>query len=196
MKVKPLMTYRRPKYPRLGERIEPPSSVLSKGKHAALVAAIMAVSGTLAGCNTVISPPFGALTGAPPIRQPFSEQEMIQILQYEAEDLGISFSATENTVIKYFGHDIALDLYDEDRQFGVAVVEAEERKRLFESLRDMDESVLLDSRNTDGTSAIGYLEDEQPVNFFFATDFTEHDEDYLRQSFREFIEWLQAEGII
>ena len=196
MKVKPLATYRQPKYPRMGEQIEPANSALSRNKQAALVAAILAVSGTLTGCGTAVSQVLGGPAGAPPMRQYLSEQEIIQILQYEAETLGVSLGEAQGKVVKYFDNDVALDFHDEGRQFGVAVIDRTESTSLYESLKMADEQNCIDSIRAGGTLAEGSLEDEQPVNFFLVSDIDEREEEQLRQTFREFIEWLQSEGII
>ena len=192
MKVEPIVTYRQPKYPCAGEKINTTNVFLPRCKNAALIAAVIAASGTLTGCRAPVS----VMAGAMPAPNYLSEQEMIQILQYEAEELGISFYSAQGKVIKYFDNDIALDLYNEECQIGVAVVDKTQGNSLYESLRDADEPGLLDGMNAGGVSAKGSLEDEQPVNFFLASEIAEYDEENLRQAFREFIEWLQSEGII
>ena len=193
MKVEPLVTYRKPKYPLIGEKIKPNNAFfLSRSKNMALIATVIAASGTLTGCNAHI----GATAGAPPVPSYLSEQEVIQILQYEAEELGISFDSTKDTVIKYLDNDIALDLYNEEHQIGVAVVERKQINIPYTFLKDSGEENTVENAYTICMSAKGNLEDEQPVNFFLSSEIAEYDEEDLRQAFREFIEWLQLEGII
>jgi len=190
MKVEPVFIYRRPKYPRIGEDIQSSNVFFSRNKNAVLVAAMIAVSSTLAGCDA----PFGRTQGSPPPPKYLSEQEIIQILQYEAEELGVSFDSKQDTIIKLFNSDIeiALDLYNEEKQIGVAIVDRSQANDLITTGAQVDTSDM----RTSGTIAEGILEDEQPVNFFLASDIAEYREDDLRQAFREFIEWLQSEGII
>jgi|GEM_PF-1733836 len=207
MKVEPIRTYRRPNYPCIGEKIYPTNPFRSRGKNAALVAAMIAVSGALTGCDTSYDisggiPPtedntsFVEYGGVPPAAEYLTEQEILQILTYEAENLGVAFDRPQDTVVKYFDHDIALDLYNEESQIGVAVVDQSQSNNLYETLSAAGESDLIETLYASGGPAEGTLEDAQPVNFFFAADITEDDEETLRQSFCEFIEWLQSEGII
>ena len=194
MKVESVSAYRRPKYPCLGERIQPFNASLSRSKSATLIAAILAASGALAGCE---DPPITAIAGDIVAPRYLSEQEILQILQYEAEALGITFDDQQDTVIRYAELDVALDLYNEEKQFGVAVVEEEQRRELYEALYNADEQDVIEGLYAGGIAAKGSLEDaEQPVDFFLTADISEYNEDTLRQSFREYIEWLQAEGVI
>lgn len=181
MQVEPLLTYRKPKYPRIGEGVLP-NFLLSRNRNKALIAAMMAVSLSLAGCGVKIA---GGLMP----EEFFSEQEIIQILQNEAEGLGVSFEDGQGTAVKHFGLDIILDLYNEEKQVGVAVIDRGQASELYGT--DGWEKIY-----ESGLAAQGSLEDGQNVDFFLTTEYLEtYTEENLRQAFREFIEWLQAEGI-
>ncbi|MCL2677967.1 MAG: hypothetical protein FWE85_02815 [Clostridiales bacterium] len=180
MQVEPLLAYRRPRYPRRNEGV-PPHLLLAKNKSKALIAAMLVVSTSLTvGC-------ISRLQGID-VPDYLSEADIIQILQNEAAALGISFENGQNIVTRYSGLDIILDLYNEEKQVGVAVI-------------NENQAAALDYRNElydgRGITAKGSLEDEQSVDFFLTSEYIEkYNAENLRQAFREFIEWLQSEGII
>jgi len=202
MKVEPVLTYRQPKYPRMGEDIQP-YNVFSK--NTAIITAMLVISGALAGCgsideNNLSSSPI-QLAGAPLPPPPsiyLPEQEIIQILQYEAENLGVVFDSEQDTTIKYADIDIALDLYNEEKQLGVAILNPAEVNQVYEALKNTTMLDVCIDMHKNGATVEGNLEDGQSVDFLMAAAGTirKHDVDDLRQAFREFIEWLQAEGII
>ena len=204
MKVEPLLKYRRPKYPRIGEGIPPSNAFLSK--NAAIIAATIAISGALSGCLPGQPPPpnnsIPGLAGAPPQPPPLyylSEQEIIQILKYEARDMGIALDSKQAIAIKYSDIDITLDLYNEEKQIGAAVLDMGKLNQLH---NQVDKSSYdpndpkISNISKKGAVVKGSLEDEQPVDVFLASKILNYREDDLRQAFREFIEWLQSEGII
>ncbi|MCL2677725.1 MAG: hypothetical protein FWE85_01570 [Clostridiales bacterium] len=113
-----------------------------------------------------------------------SEADIIQILQSEAAALGLALEGGQDTTARYSGFDIVLDLYNEEKQVGVALIDRSQT----------NDQGLYDGR---GIAAQGSLEYERTVDFFLTVnDHTEYNAEYLRQAFREFIEWLQSEGII
>ncbi|MCL2678614.1 MAG: hypothetical protein FWE85_06140 [Clostridiales bacterium] len=182
MKVEPLLTYRKPKYPRREEGL-PPHLLLAKNKSKALIAAMLAVSTSLSGCIVSFS-------GKPPSPDYLSEADIIQILQNEAAALGISFENGRDTTVRYSGLDIVLDLYNEEKQVGVAVVDRVQANELYRT--DGWEEIY-----SSGLAAQGSLEDEKTLDFFLTSEYLEeYHAENLRQAFREFIEWLQSEGII
>ncbi|MCL2817130.1 MAG: hypothetical protein FWD39_01925 [Clostridiales bacterium] len=195
MQVEPLLTYRKPKYPRLAEGV-PPHFLLPRNRSKALIAAMLVISSTLAGCGT--NDPGrpgggGVFLGGVPPREPrlLSEAEIIQILQNEAEARGIAFERWLDIPVKYSDLDIILDLYNEEKRVGVAVIDRGQANEL----RGTD---AWENIRGSGMAAQGSLEDEQTVDFFLTSEYIReyYDEENLRQAFREFIEWLQAEGII
>jgi len=179
MKVEPVLAYRRPKYPRIGEEIQPINSMLSK----TIIAAALALTGVLP-----------VYAGAQAQRAYTSEQEIVQILKYEAEKLGIALENGQDIRLKLSGSEIqiALNLYNEEKQMGAAVLPRGQLYNMAETLSPND----MESIETRGLAARGKREDEQDVNFFLTTEIDEYYEKDLRQAFREFIEWLQSEGII
>jgi len=213
MKVEPLLTYRRPKYPRREEGV-PPTFLLASHKSKALIAAMLAFSLSLAGCGItapapptqenpggqggeVVKPPDDPwagveLGGVMPVRF-LSEADIIQILQSEAAALGVSFESGQSTVTRYSGLDVVLDLYNEEKQVGVAVIDRHQANELTEIhgwdyVKDMYRS---------GMAEKGSLEDDKTADFFLTSTYLdEYSGADLRQAFRDFIEWLQSEGVI
>ncbi|MCL2817129.1 MAG: hypothetical protein FWD39_01920 [Clostridiales bacterium] len=178
MQVEPLLTYRKPKYPRLGEGV-PPNLLLSSKKSKVLLAVMIAASLSLTACG---APPYDFIL--------LSEAEILQILQNEAERLGVAFESRQDAAVKYSDLDIILDLYNEEKQVGVAVIDRGQANEL----RGTD---AWENIRGSGMAAQGSLEDGQNVDFFLTSEYIrEYNEEDLRQAFREFIEWLQAEGII
>ena len=173
MKVEPVFAYRRLKYPRIGEEIKPVNSMLPK----ALIAATLALTGALP-----------VYAGAQQQRSYISEREIVQIFRYEAEKFGITFDSELDTSVKLTGSDIdvALNLYNEEKQIGAAVLPRDQVNKI-------TQGPLIERQ---GLKTTGKREDEQDVNIFLTTDYNFYTEDDLRQAFREFIEWLQSEGII
>ena len=118
MKVEPVLNYCSPKYPQIHEISQIPS--LSRLKNKTLIAALITVSGTLSGCFPFF--PFAtAGDPAPPLF--ISEQEVIQIFQYEAEKLGITLDKREDIFINYYDTNINLDLYNTGKRIGIAVID-------------------------------------------------------------------------
>ena len=181
MKVEPVLAYRRLKYPRIGEEIMPVNSKLPK----ALIAAALVLSSSQA---------YAGAAGRHERRPPMSEQEIVQILKYEAEKYSIAFNSEQNPKIKWIDSDIeiALNLYNEEKQIGAAVIPDDQVNKISNTLSSFDKDFI----RTRGLAFRSKREDEPDVNFFITAEIDHYYEEDLRQAFREFLEWLQSEGII
>ena len=190
MKVEPILKYSLPKYPQIHEFSQ--KYLVSRPKNKTLIAALMAVSGTLSGCY----PFFPAVLSGVPAEPPFiSEQEMIQIFQYEAEKLGITFDKREDVFFNYYDANINLDLYHTEKQIGIAVID---QMQAYEISQKADNYNIYDGvKERVNLTSNGSNEDELSADVLLTIEkYNEGNEEGIRQAFREFIEWLQSEGII
>ena len=186
MKVEPILEYSLPKYPRKGEISPLPGAFLPKNKRKALLGAVLAVSGTLNGC--FIIDPF-VTTGVPPMPDLLTEEQIIQILQYEAEGLGLNFTRRDDAFVNYSDFSVNLDLYNDEKNVGVAVVDQSQGYDIYNKNKNPD-------LYKKGVRADGTFEGGKPVDFYLATEIPEYHEETIREAFREFILLLQSEGII
>ena len=192
MKVEPVTSYRPLKYPCRNEFVEPSYPSLSK-INKVLLTGILAFSGSLTGCPLV---PFFATAGIPARPQPMSEQEVIQILKHEAEKNGVILKDRQDLSVKKDYYTLDLDLYEE-KQIGAAVgtwFDFNKLNKFATSYYNDTSGAAKDSLYKDGA------ETGQEINYFLTlprnNDWDNSYEQDLRQAFREFIEWLQSEGII
>jgi len=199
MRVEPIYTYRRPKYPRIDEVTKPVHAYLFRRKNTAFIAAIVALSGALAGCGSVNNIGDDMVeTGGPamPELSMLTEQEIVQILKYEAEEMGVSFENRNDLVVKFLNVEITLDLFNEEGQVGAAAAKGDEEWNLYDVLIEDNRWDIFSDINSSGLATKGLLEDGQPIDLYLVANSQDTDEDDLRQNFREFIEWLQSEGVI
>ena len=189
MNVEPVFVYRRPGYPTIEESIQLQCGFFPKTK--ALVAAMLVISGSLPGC---------VFAGGMREYRPVPKQELIQLLQYEAEKFGVALDHENNPVVSYpnANVDFTLDLYDREKRIGAALIDRTRQASLYNENNNSSDSALLSLLRNQKVSipAAGSLEDGQPVNYFLSNEIEEFDMNDYIQSFREFLEWLQAEGII
>ena len=120
---------------------------------------------------------------------------MIQILLNEAEERGITFNRRDDVNIKYSGIDINLDLYNEEKQIGIAVVDRIQAYDIYLAGKTEDHIYNYEIYEK-GIKVKGGTESEQPENFLLAAQSYEGYEEYVRETLRDFIEWLQEQGII
>ena len=153
MRVEPLKKYRRPKYPGFGENIQLSKILISRGKHKAIIAAVVAISGTLTGCGPSggLSMPtpeeMTRLSGMPapsnemwlPTQGMYlSDQEIMQVLQEEAAMWGISFDVKPDAIIKYLDVVMNPELYNEEKKIGVEIVHPDELNKLYKASSDTE----------------------------------------------------------
>ena len=187
MKVEPILNYNLPKYPQIHEFSQ--KSLIYSPKNKTLIAALMAVSGTLSGCFPFV------LAGEPAMPPFISEQEMIQIFQYEAKKLGIIFDKREDVFINYYDTNINLDLYNTEKHIGIAVID---QTQAYEITQKTENYNIYDGIKEKVTlTSDGSYEDEQSADVLLTAEkYYKGDKEGIRQALREFIEWLQSEGII
>ena len=186
MRVEPVLKYREPDYPRIGEGA--PLSPVYRLKNKALIAAMVAASGALSGC--LEGGIFGVATSGIPMVNYFSEQEIIQILLDEAGKQGVTFSERQDIIAKYRDLDIILDLYNDEKQIGAAVIDRTQAN-------EFQSGEIINGLYNGGIKVRGSLDSGQPVDFFLASEYIEdYSEGDLRKNFRDFLEWLHDNGII
>lgn len=179
MKIKPTMLYQTPKYPTLKEAELDPAILENKtfslnGKKIAFTASIIAMLCLNSGCVHRTS-------GDVPAPDFLNEDDILGIVKQEAIKNNINF-ADSPFAIQQSQREIEINLFNQEKQFGFALY------------NDNKPTSIATETLQFGTIRKIHQADKQIITTYDINDV--YEEASVREAFREFLDWLKAEGML